>query len=74
MHHTWDQGRDWRFTAHVSLCPDMCENSLSHVTLEQALNEVCISLHYNSCIARICDMRSTQQGIGLSKCLCITSK
>ena len=31
----------------------MIENSLPHVTLEHALNEVFVSLHYNSCLLTI---------------------
>ena len=31
----------------------MSENSLPHVTLEHALNEVFVSLHYNSCLLTI---------------------
>ena len=31
----------------------MSEDNLPHVTLEHALNEVLLSLHYNSCLLTI---------------------
>ena len=42
-----------QYSHSISGALHMIENSLPHVTLEHALNEVFVSLHYNSCLLTI---------------------
>ena len=42
-----------QYSHSISGALHMIENSLPHVTLEHALNEVFVSMHYNSCLLTI---------------------